>query len=51
VAVTHRPYRELLAVTSDPMGDLRGQRHRELAALQLDRLRLTPATPVLPPGP
>jgi hypothetical protein len=51
VAVTHRPYRELLAVTSDPMGDLRRQHHRELARLQLDRLRLTPSPPVLPPAP
>lgn len=40
VAVTHRPYRELLGVSRDPMGDLEGQRHRGLATLQLERLRL-----------
>ncbi|HEY7667161.1 MAG TPA: hypothetical protein VIE12_03455 [Actinomycetota bacterium] len=39
-AVTSRPYRELRAVTSDPMADLEGHRYRALAALQLRRLEL-----------
>jgi hypothetical protein len=39
-AVTNRPYRELRAVTSDPMADLEQHRYRALAALQLERLEL-----------
>jgi hypothetical protein len=51
VAVTHRPYRELLAVSRDPMGDLDRRQHGALATLQLDRLRIDRPAADLPPAP
>jgi len=42
-AVAHLPYQRLLAITSDPAGDLRDGRHDRLADAELERLGLSRA--------